>query len=129
MDAGLVKLVVVTFRVGAEGDGVGFRKFFFHFHPVVFFQLELDEDDAFFFVAVEGFLGELLSDEQLDGYDRAEVTRGGLSVDEIFPKTMECRKCPGMYFIGEALDVAGMLGGYNIHWAWASAQMLVNGLE
>ena len=65
---------------------------------------------------------------QVDGYDRAEVTRGGLSVDEVFPKTMECRKCPGLYFIGEALDVTGMLGGYNIHWAWASAQMLVNGL-
>ena len=61
---------------------------------------------------------------QVDGYDRAEVTRGGLSVDEVFPKTMECRKCPGLYFIGEALDVTGMLGGYNIHWAWASAQML-----
>ena len=65
---------------------------------------------------------------QVDGYDRAEVTRGGLSVDEVFPKTMECRKCTGLYFIGEALDVTGMLGGYNIHWAWASAQMLVNGL-
>ena len=65
---------------------------------------------------------------QVDGYDRAEVTRGGLSVDEVFPKTMECRKCSGLYFIGETLDVTGMLGGYNIHWAWASAQMLVNGL-
>ncbi|MBQ4330368.1 MAG: aminoacetone oxidase family FAD-binding enzyme [Spirochaetaceae bacterium] len=66
---------------------------------------------------------------QVDGYDRAEVTRGGVSVDEIFPKTMESRKCPGLYFIGEALDVTGMLGGYNLHWAWASAQMLVEGLE
>jgi len=66
---------------------------------------------------------------QVDGYDRAEVTRGGVSVDEIFPKTMESRKCPGLYFIGEALDVTGMLGGYNLHWAWASAQMLVDGLE
>ena len=65
---------------------------------------------------------------QVDGYDRAEVTRGGVSVDEIFPKTMESRTCPGLYFIGEALDVTGMLGGYNLHWAWASAQMLVNGL-
>lgn len=65
---------------------------------------------------------------QVDGYDRAEVTRGGVSVDEIFPKTMESRKCPGLYFIGEALDVTGMLGGYNLHWAWASAQMLVDGL-
>ena len=66
---------------------------------------------------------------QVDGYDRAEVTRGGVSVDEIFPKTMESRKCPGLYFIGESLDVTGMLGGYNLHWAWASAQMLVDGLE
>ena len=66
---------------------------------------------------------------QVDGYDRAEVTRGGVSVDEIFPKTMESRKCPGLYFIGEALDVTGMLGGYNLHWAWASAQTLVDGLE
>lgn len=66
---------------------------------------------------------------QVDGYDRAEVTRGGVSVDEIFPKTMESRTCPGLYFIGEALDVTGMLGGYNLHWAWASAQMLVEGLE
>ena len=66
---------------------------------------------------------------QVDGYDRAEVTRGGVSVDEIFPKTMESRKCPGLYFIGEALDVTGMLGGYNLHWAWASAQMLVESLE
>lgn len=66
---------------------------------------------------------------QVDGYDRAEVTRGGVSVDEIFPKTMESRKCPGLYFIGEALDVTGMLGGYNLHWAWASAQTLVEGLE
>ena len=65
---------------------------------------------------------------QVDGYDRAEVTRGGVSVDEIFPKTMESRTCPGLYFIGEALDVTGMLGGYNLHWAWASAQMLVEGL-
>lgn len=64
---------------------------------------------------------------QVDGYDRAEVTRGGVSVDEIFPKTMESRSCPGLYFIGEALDVTGMLGGYNLHWAWASAQQLIAG--
>ena len=67
--------------------------------------------------------------EKLDGFDKAEVTRGGISVDEIFPKTMEARKCPGLYFIGEALDVTGMLGGYNLHWAWASAKMFIDGLE
>ena len=66
---------------------------------------------------------------QLDGFDKAEVTRGGVSVDEIFPKTMESKKCPGLYFIGEALDVTGMLGGYNLHWAWASANMFIDGLE
>jgi predicted flavoprotein YhiN len=65
---------------------------------------------------------------QLDGFDKAEVTRGGVSVDEIFPKTMEARKCSGLYFIGEALDVTGMLGGYNLHWAWASAKMFIDGL-
>ena len=64
--------------------------------------------------------------EKLDGFDKAEVTRGGISVDDIFPKTMETRKCPGLYFIGEALDVTGMLGGYNLHWAWASAKMFIN---
>lgn len=66
---------------------------------------------------------------QLDGFDKAEVTRGGVSVDEVFPKTMESKKCPGLYFIGEALDVTGMLGGYNLHWAWASANMFIDGLE
>ena len=67
--------------------------------------------------------------EKLDGFDKAEVTRGGISVDEIFPKTMEARKCSGLYFIGEALDVTGMLGGYNLHWTWASAKMFIDGLE
>ena len=67
--------------------------------------------------------------EKLDGFDKAEVTRGGISVDEIYPKTMEARKCSGLYFIGEALDVTGMLGGYNLHWAWASAKMFIDGLE
>ena len=42
---------------------------------------------------------------------------------------MEARKCSGLYFIGEALDVTGMLGGYNLHWAWASAKMFIDGLE
>ncbi len=67
--------------------------------------------------------------DKLDGFDKAEVTRGGICVDEIFPKTMECRKVSGLYFIGEALDVTGMLGGYNLHWAWASAKMFIDGLE
>lgn len=66
--------------------------------------------------------------DKLDGFDKAEVTRGGICVDEIFPKTMECRKVHGLFFLGEALDVTGMLGGYNLHWAWASAKMFIDGL-
>ncbi len=64
-----------------------------------------------------------------DGYGKAEVTAGGVSVDDIFPATMESRKCPGLYFIGEALDVTGQLGGYNLHWAWASANALAEGMK
>ena len=70
-----------------------------------------------------------ISLSQTDGFDRAEVTKGGISVDEISPKTMESKKCPGLYFLGEALDVTGMLGGYNLHWAFASAKMFIDGLN
>ncbi len=54
------------------------------------------------------------------GYNKAEVTVGGVDTDELSSKTMEARKVPGLYFVGEALDVTGQLGGYNLHWAWAS---------
>jgi len=55
-----------------------------------------------------------------EGYAKAEVTCGGIDTDEISSKTMECKKVKGLYFIGEALDVTGWLGGYNFQWAWAS---------
>lgn len=55
------------------------------------------------------------------GYKKAEVTRGGVDTDELSSKTMESRKVPGLYFIGEVVDVTGWLGGYNFQWAWASA--------
>lgn len=55
-----------------------------------------------------------------EGYRTAEVTLGGIASDEINARTMEARKVAGLYFIGEALDVTGWLGGYNFHWAWAS---------
>ncbi len=55
------------------------------------------------------------------GYSKAEVTRGGVDTDELSSKTMEARKVPGLYFIGEVVDVTGWLGGYNFQWAWASA--------
>jgi predicted Rossmann fold flavoprotein len=55
-----------------------------------------------------------------EGYDVAEVTAGGVNTDELSSKTMEAKKAPGLYFIGEVVDVTGTLGGYNLHWAWAS---------
>ena len=55
-----------------------------------------------------------------EGYRTAEVTLGGIDTDEINQKTMEAKKAPGLYFIGECLDVTGHLGGHNFQWAWAS---------
>ncbi len=55
-----------------------------------------------------------------EGFNKAEVTSGGVDTDELSSKTMESKKVPGLYFIGEVVDVTGQLGGYNLHWAWAS---------
>ncbi|PIV65786.1 MAG: aminoacetone oxidase family FAD-binding enzyme [Nitrospirae bacterium CG01_land_8_20_14_3_00_44_22] len=55
-----------------------------------------------------------------EGYRTAEVTAGGVDTDELSSKTMEAKKVQGLYFIGEVVDVTGHLGGYNLHWAWAS---------
>ncbi len=55
-----------------------------------------------------------------EGYAKAEVTIGGISTAELSSKTMETRRVPGLFAIGEAVDVTGWLGGYNFHWAWAS---------
>ncbi len=55
-----------------------------------------------------------------EGYDRAEVTLGGVSTAELSSQTMESKKQPGLYFIGEVVDVTGWLGGYNFQWAWSS---------
>ena len=55
------------------------------------------------------------------GYSYAEVTAGGVPLDEIDPATMESRCCPGLYLVGEMLDVDGRLGGFNFQWAWSSA--------
>jgi len=54
------------------------------------------------------------------GYRKAEVTRGGVDTRELSSQSMESKKVPGLYFIGEAVDVTGQLGGYNFQWAWAS---------
>jgi predicted Rossmann fold flavoprotein len=55
-----------------------------------------------------------------EGYEKAEVTAGGVDTDELSGKTMECRRVPGLFFIGEVVDVTGHLGGFNFQWAWAS---------
>jgi predicted flavoprotein YhiN len=56
-----------------------------------------------------------------EGYRTAEVTRGGVDCDAVSSKTMSSKQVPGLYFIGEVLDVTGWLGGYNFQWAWSSA--------
>jgi predicted Rossmann fold flavoprotein len=55
-----------------------------------------------------------------EGYEKAEVTVGGIDTNELSSKTMESKKVPGLYFIGEVVDVTGWLGGYNFQWAWSS---------
>ena len=55
-----------------------------------------------------------------EGFAKAEVTAGGIDTSELSSKTMESRKVPGLYFIGEVVDVTGQLGGFNFQWAWAS---------
>ena len=55
-----------------------------------------------------------------EGYEKAEVTAGGVDTGELSAKTMESRKIPGLFFIGEVVDVTGHLGGFNFQWAWAS---------
>ncbi|WP_395327450.1 NAD(P)/FAD-dependent oxidoreductase [Novosphingobium sp. BL-8H] len=57
-----------------------------------------------------------------EGFAKAEVTAGGIDTGGLSSKTMEARKAPGLYAIGEAVDVTGWLGGYNFQWAWASAR-------
>jgi predicted Rossmann fold flavoprotein len=55
-----------------------------------------------------------------EGYEKAEVTAGGVDTEELSAKTMEAKRVPGLYFIGEVVDVTGQLGGFNFQWAWAS---------
>ncbi len=61
-----------------------------------------------------------ISPSGTEGYEKAEVTAGGIDTNELSAKTMESRKVPGLFFIGEVVDVTGHLGGFNFQWAWAS---------
>lgn len=69
-----------------------------------------------------------VSFSKTEGFDKAEVTLGGVSTDELSSKTLESKKVPGLYFIGEVVDVTGWLGGYNFQWAWASGYAAGNSI-
>ncbi|PYR55565.1 MAG: aminoacetone oxidase family FAD-binding enzyme, partial [Acidobacteria bacterium] len=62
------------------------------------------------------------------GYNYAEVTAGGVALDEIDPATMESRKVRNLFLVGEMLDVDGRLGGFNFQWAWASGKTAARGV-
>lgn len=62
-------------------------------------------------------------DIKLHNMQSAEIVRGGVSTDDISSKTMESKICPGLFFAGEVLDIAGDLGGFNLQWAWASGHV------
>ncbi|WP_284618766.1 NAD(P)/FAD-dependent oxidoreductase [Aquabacterium humicola] len=64
-----------------------------------------------------------------EGYRKAEVTLGGIDTRELDSRTMASKRQPGLFFIGEVVDVTGWLGGYNFQWAWASAVACANGLS
>ncbi|MDR3567340.1 MAG: NAD(P)/FAD-dependent oxidoreductase [Syntrophobacteraceae bacterium] len=64
--------------------------------------------------------GWALCAEGPEGFNKAEVTLGGVDTVDLSSRTMESKKAPGLYFVGEVVDVTGRLGGYNLHWAWAS---------
>lgn len=63
-----------------------------------------------------------------EGFAKAEVTAGGISTAGLSSRTMEAKTVPGLYAIGEAVDVTGWLGGYNFQWAWASAHAAASAL-
>jgi predicted Rossmann fold flavoprotein len=83
--------------------------------------------------ALKQLSGELqrweLTPSGTEGYRKAEVTAGGVDTRELSSQTMESRRQPGLYFIGEVVDVTGWLGGYNFQWAWASAAACARALS
>lgn len=79
-------------------------------------------------IAVEKLDNWQVRFRETEGYDKAEVTLGGVSTGELSSKTLEAKKVPGLYFIGEVVDVTGWLGGYNFQWAWSSASAAAQSL-
>jgi predicted Rossmann fold flavoprotein len=87
--------------------------------------VELHEPESFSNASLEKFEREIhswnIEPVDTEGYGKAEVTAGGVDTDELSSKTMQSRRVPGLFFIGEVVDVTGHLGGFNFQWAWASA--------
>ena len=79
-----------------------------------------DQSDARLSQLCEALSAWSLTPNGSEGYRTAEVTLGGIDTDTLSSKTMMCKSVPGLYFIGEAVDVTGWLGGYNFQWAWSS---------
>ena len=103
-----------TAPAGAKGPAFGFEPS----------ELDAFEGTGFEFIPLHspGAGGDLwrVTPAGTEGYAKAEVTAGGVDTAELDARTMESRKVPGLYFIGEVVDVTGWLGGYNFQWAWAS---------
>jgi predicted flavoprotein YhiN len=70
--------------------------------------------------AAERLKGWTIQPNETEGWSKAEVTVGGIATTALSSKTMEARQVPGLFVIGEAVDVTGWLGGYNFQWAWSS---------
>jgi len=87
-----------------------------------------DQSDAKLIAASAQLAGWTFHPNGTEGFAKAEVTIGGIATDGLSQQTMEAKRVPGLYAIGEAVDVTGWLGGYNFQWAWASGAACGNAL-
>ena len=78
---------------------------------------------------IENIINFKLTFDRFGGFNTAVITKGGVDVDEINPKTMESKKVPDLYFIGEVLDIDGLTGGYNLQLAFTSAYAAANAIK
>ena len=88
-----------------------------------------DQSDKRLATLVDHIENWVLVPSGTEGYRTAEVTLGGIDTDALSSTTMEVSKVPGLFFIGEAVDVTGWLGGYNFQWAWSSAMATARALS
>ena len=121
------KLIEPLLAQGARRDAAGLRQALRAALPqrLAAFIAEHDGPQGWSNTALEDFEKRLHRWEfhpvATEGFAKAEVTAGGVDTDGLNSRTMEARSVPGLFFIGEAVDVTGHLGGFNFQWAWASA--------